>query len=195
MMYANCCPDELRLEQEISGNQITLYEIGYDGSCDCMCWFPVTAMLGPFPDGTYTVEVIDNLGQSLGTVEVVIGEPTEPGIAYQIDDCNPEAAALFLTGESESTRFTVTVEGQYIHFEDMMVANCCPDELLLEMTVKDNLITILEIEHTSFPCTCICDYPVTATLGPFEPGTYTLEVYEDYGGFIGSTTVTIGSGP
>ncbi|MFZ0034836.1 MAG: hypothetical protein WAK60_07605 [Sedimentisphaerales bacterium] len=25
----------------------------------------------------------------------------------------------------------------------------------------------------------------------FEQGTYTLEVYEDYGGFIGSTTVII----
>ncbi|MHC4574096.1 MAG: hypothetical protein ACYS76_08185 [Planctomycetota bacterium] len=141
------------------------------------------------------MEVIDNLGQSLGVVEVVIGGPTKPGIAYQIEDCNLEAAALFLTEQSESTRFTVTVEGQYIHFEDMMVANCCPDELGLEMTVEGNIITVYETEYTPGGCWCICDYPVTATLGPFEPGTYTLEVYEDWGGFIGSTTVTIGSGP
>ncbi len=73
----------------------------------------------------------------------------------------------------------------------MMVANCCPDELWLEMTVEDNLITIYENEYLTMGCFCICDYPVAATLGPFEPGTYTLEVYEDYGGFIGSTTVTI----
>jgi hypothetical protein len=39
---------------------------------------------------------------------------------------------------------------------------------------------------------CICDYPVYATLGPFEPSDYVLEVYEDLGGFIGSTIVTIG---
>jgi hypothetical protein len=37
----------------------------------------------------------------------------------------------------------------------------------------------------------MCNYPVTATLGPFEPGVYTLEVYEYHGGFIGSTTVVI----
>ena len=78
----------------------------------------------------------------------------------------------------------------------MMVANCCPDDLELQMTVEGNLITIREIEHTTMPCHCICEYPVTATLGPFEPGTYTLEVYQhNYSAepvLIGSTTVTTG---
>jgi parallel beta-helix repeat protein len=192
LMYANCCPDELGLDKVINGNHITLYEIGYGGMCLCMCYFPITATLGPFEDGTYTIEVFDNYGQSLGIVEVTIGESAKPGLTYQIDDCNQEASALFVAEQSGQTRFTVTVEGQYIHFEDMMVANCCPDELVLEMTVQDNLITIFEIEYTSSPCRCICDFPVTATLGPFEPGTYTLEVYQG-DTFIGSTAVTIGS--
>jgi hypothetical protein len=191
VMYANCCPDELGLENEINGNQITLYEIGYGGMCDCMCYFPITATLGPFPDGTYTVEVFDNFGQSLGVVEVTIGESAQPSITYQIGACGEGASAFSTVQQSEQTRFTVTVVGQYIHFEDMMVANCCSDELELQMTVEDDLITIYEIEHLSMLCLCICDYPTTATLGPFEPDTYTLEVYEDYGGFIGSTTVTI----
>jgi hypothetical protein len=71
-----------------------------------------------------------------------------------------------------------------------MRANCCPDELELQMTVENNIITIFETEHASTPCPCICDYPITATLGPFQPGTYTLYVYQD-GGFIGITSVTI----
>jgi len=121
--------------------------------------------------------------------------PPEPGISYQIGNCNSQAGASALAQHSESTRFTVTVEGQYIHFEDIMVANCCADELELEMAVEGNVITIYEIEHTTTFCFCICDYPVAATLGPFAPGTYTLEVYEDWGGFIGTTTVTISSGP
>jgi hypothetical protein len=74
----------------------------------------------------------------------------------------------------------------------MMVANCCADKLELQMAVEDNLITIYEIEYPGAPCICICDYPVAATLGPFEPGIYNLEVYEDWGGFIGSTIVVIG---
>jgi predicted outer membrane repeat protein len=192
MIYANCCPNELGLEKEIDGNQITLHEIGYGHGCHCMCYFPVTATLGPFDEGTYTVEVFDNYGQSLGVVVVVIGGPGETGMAYHIAACDPAASGSLAAVQSEQTRFTVTVEGAYVHFEDMMVANCCPDKLELEMTVDDNLITIREIETTTSPCRCICEFPVTATLGPFEPGTYTLEVYQDYGGFIGSTIVVIG---
>jgi len=191
LMYANCCPDELGLDKEINGNQITLYEIGYGGLCDCMCYFPITATLGPFEDGTYTVEVYDNYGQSLGIVEVTIGQPSGPTIIYEIEDCNQDASGVFAAEPQDLTRFTVTVEGLYIHFKDMMVANCCTDKLGLEMTIEDDLITIHETEYTPGGCFCICEYPVTATLGPFEPGTYTLEVYEDWGGFIGSATVVI----
>jgi len=115
-----------------------------------------------------------------------------PGITYQIDDCNLETeGGLAVVSQSGELRFSVTVEGSFIHFEDMMVANCCPDELGLEMTVVDSIITIYETEYTPGGCRCICDYPVTATLGPFEPGIYILEVYEDWTGFIGSTIVAI----
>lgn len=114
-----------------------------------------------------------------------------PGITYQVDECIPIESPLSAAGESEPTRFTVTVEGQYILFEDLITANCCADEIELLMTVEAGLITIYEIEHTPMPpCPCICDYPTTATLGPFDPGTYTFEVYQGEG-FIGSTTVTI----
>jgi predicted outer membrane repeat protein len=116
----------------------------------------------------------------------------EPSITYQIEDCNQEASGLFAAEQSSQTRFTATVKGNNIYFKDMMVANCCATELWLEMTVEGNLITICENEEGGF-CFCICNYPVTATLGPFEPGTYILDVYEDYGGFIGTTVVTIGA--
>ncbi len=193
MMYANCCPDELGLDKEINGNQITLYEIGYGGLCDCMCYFPITATLGPFEDGTYTVEVFDNYGNSLGVVEVTIGGSPEPGMTFQIDDCNmDEGQSWPVAAESNEPRFSVWVEGRYIHFEDMMYANCCPDELELEMTVEDNLITIYEIEYTLEGCRCMCSFPITATLGPFEDGTYTVEVYDNYGNSLGVVEVTIG---
>jgi predicted outer membrane repeat protein len=196
MIYANCCPDQIELEMTVDGNLITIHEIETTTSpCRCMCYFPVTATLGPFANGTYSVEVFDNYGQSLGTAQVVIGGSGEPGLTYQIDDCNQGASASLVVEPAEQARFTVTVEGQHIHFEDMMVANCCPDKLELEMTVEASLITIYEIETTTGGCRCICDFPVAATLGPFEPGTYALEVYQDYDVFIGSTTVVIGPGP
>ncbi len=181
LITANCCIDEIELLMTVEDNLITIYEIEHlTTPCLCMCQFPVTARLGPFEDGSYLVEVIDVDGHSLGVVEVTIGEPIEPGITYQIEDCNQGASGLFAAGDSPPTRFSVTVEGSYINFEDMMLANCCPDELELQMVVEDNLITIYEIEHLTMPCRCICNYPITATLGPFEPGTYTLEVYQEW---------------
>ena len=117
-----------------------------------------------------------------------------PGITYEVEECIPTEPALSAAEESSEIRFTVTVEGNNIHFEDLITANCCADEIELLMTVEEDLITINEIEHTQMPpCPCLCDYPITATLGPFEPGTYTLEVYQD-GYFIGTTTVTIENG-
>jgi hypothetical protein len=110
------------------------------------------------------------------------------GMTYQIGGCGTGMSAVKAL---DATRFTVTVNGSYIHFEDTMVANCCPDKLELAMEVYDNQIIIYEREFLTYFCYCICDYPVTADLGPFKSGTYTFDVYEDYGGFIGSTTVTI----
>jgi hypothetical protein len=115
-----------------------------------------------------------------------------PGITFQIDECTVGAVSMSAPSpDSDELRFSVTVHGRYILFEDIMVANCCPDKLYLDMTVQDNLITIYENEHTTTPCLCLCDYPVTSVLGPFEPGTYVLEVYEDTNGFIGGTIVII----
>ena len=127
------------------------------------------------------------------------GNIPEPEMLWYVSpECDPdsiqEQGQYGTFDELEDLRFTVTVEGSYIYFEDMMVANCCPNELGLEMTVENNLITIHETEYTPGGCWCICNYPVTATLGPFPTGGYTLEVYEDWGGFIGGTVVTIEQG-
>lgn len=117
-----------------------------------------------------------------------------PTTSYQVGTCVPPEFGLSETGPMDPTRFTVTVQGQYILFEDMMQANCCPDEIELQMTADDDLITIYEIERLiGVPCPCYCNYPITATLGPFQPGSYTLDVYED-GTFIGTTTVDITPG-
>lgn len=191
VIYANCCPEKLCLREEIEGNHITISEIACGGDCDCMCYFPVSATLGPFDPGTYTVEVVEVCTTGLRhTVEVIIGQPHHGGTAYQITECDPDAGQT-ATVMSGALRFSATVEGRFVHFSDMMRANCCPDELTLDVQTHDNVIAIHETEHTSSPCRCICDFPVSAILGPFEPGEYMLEVYEAAGGFIGSTTIAI----
>jgi len=140
----------------------------------------------------------------LGSTEPNQDENIGPGITYQVDECD-EGAELIppVDANSGELRFSVRAEGSYVYFKDLIRANCCPDKIELEMTREDNLITVYEKEYLGLPCDCICDFPTTATLGPFENGTYTLVVYEQreiqdgqplWVNFIGSTTVTIGLG-
>jgi len=76
--------------------------------------------------------------------------------------------------------------GSYIDFEDLIVANCCiEDGIRLDLSLEGNVITITETELSEGSCYCICNYPTTARLGPFDPGTYTVQVYQvDYFGYV-----------
>jgi len=122
------------------------------------------------------------------------GDGCQPEITYQVDpECAPGSQTQASPQPTGETRFSVTVQGRHIHFEDLVKANCCMDYIELQMTVDQNVITIEEIEHLDqYPCTCICDFPTTATLGPFADGTYTVQVIDPWYGPLPETAeVTI----
>ena len=110
------------------------------------------------------------------------------GLNYQIGTCQSEPAA----SNSQQNSFSVWVVGRYLYFEDLIHANCCPDKLEIETIIDGNHITINEIETTTSGCRCTCDFPVTATLGPLDDGTYTIEVFDNYGQSKGTAQITIG---
>ena len=114
----------------------------------------------------------------------------EPTIAYEVSPCDPNQVE-----DSNGPRFRAWAVGSYIHFEDMINANCCADEIELQMTVEGSQITIREIEHLTIPCDCMCDFPTTAVLGPFEDGIYLVEVIDIYGSSLGIAIVIIGGSP
>jgi hypothetical protein len=110
----------------------------------------------------------------------------EPGVTHEIGGCFRGADA-----SSSEPDFSVWVEGRYIHFEDLMYANCCPDELSLEYEINANHITLYEVEDGGW-CWCMCYYSITATIGPFPDGTYTVEVFDNFGQWLGEVEVVIG---
>ncbi len=111
-------------------------------------------------------------------------------ITYEIGECIPVESSSSGTEDGDEMRFSVTIEGPYIYFEDMMRANYCTTDLDLQMAIEGDLIMLHELAHTMYVCESICDHAVTARLGPFEAGTYTVAVYQNYA-FIGGTVVTI----
>lgn len=59
--------------------------------------------------------------------------------------------------------------------------NCCVDDILAEITLVGNLITITEIEEPPGGwCDCICLYDVDYQINDLPPGEYTITVNELY---------------
>ncbi|MHC4459094.1 MAG: hypothetical protein ACYS0I_18795 [Planctomycetota bacterium] len=120
---------------------------------------------------------------------------TEPTLFYKVHECVGASAqgqqAASVPVESDVLRFSITVHGHFLLFEDLITANCDSDEIELQMTVaEDNRITIDEIELTEDPM-CQCEHPTTATLGPFPAGFYFIEVIDIDGTWLGANIVTI----
>lgn len=150
-------------------------------------------------NGDCEVDFLDFRIMALHWCESDVAEPT---LTYQVDKCFKRSdfqAEL----NTEATRFSVEVQGSYIHFEDIISTNCCSDRLELRMTLEDDLIVIFEDELVNWSmCQCVCGSSASATLGPFEDGTYGLDVYKRNFNYaqefstrlVGSTIITIGPG-
>ncbi|MBU0616096.1 MAG: hypothetical protein KKI02_00095, partial [Planctomycetes bacterium] len=79
----------------------------------------------------------------------------------------------------------LVVEGNALHvLHRNATYNCCPDDIVISLTVEDDLIMLMEEEIVPDPCYCICCYNVEATVVDLVPGTYTVEFcwfdYETY---------------
>ncbi len=123
------------------------------------------------------------------------GTELTPGMTYNIGECDMEGESP----EDNELRFTAKVDGNYIDFEDLIYANCCIENgISLDMSVEGNVVTLTETELSEGTCRCMCNYPTTARLGAFEPGTYTIHVDQiNYSGeitSIGRVEVVISSG-
>jgi hypothetical protein len=59
--------------------------------------------------------------------------------------------------------------------------NCCPDEIIANITIEGNLITIEEDESLeSGGCDCICLFDLDLEITNLQPGEYTIKVIELY---------------
>jgi len=77
--------------------------------------------------------------------------------------------------------------------------NCCPDEILADITIEDNVITIEEDESLeSGGCYCLCLFDVDYQISNLPPGEYTIRInglYLEEGDEILQFTVDLASSP
>jgi hypothetical protein len=67
--------------------------------------------------------------------------------------------------------------------------NCCYT-IWVELVQEDNVFSLYEHESGT-PCFCMCYFDITTTIYDLQSGTYTINVYNAEGEFVGGGTVTI----
>lgn len=93
---------------------------------------------------------------------------------YRNSGCQPGSRDDYpWCGEDE---FELTVEGHTLYVVHQNATyNCCPDDIVVSLTVEGNLLRLTEEELLTVPCDCLCCYDVETTVVNLAPGTYTVE--------------------
>ncbi|NQT21138.1 MAG: hypothetical protein HQ592_15630 [Planctomycetes bacterium] len=72
-IHFNCCPEYVRMTILVGGNRVIFREKAIEKDpCDCLCYFPMKGVAGPFSPGTYNVELIDPYGRTILEKEIEI---------------------------------------------------------------------------------------------------------------------------
>ncbi|HUU29415.1 MAG TPA: hypothetical protein VM123_16555 [archaeon] len=80
-------------------------------------------------------------------------------------------------------KLVCTVENGRVSFiHSNAVYNCCMDKVSFEMAVEGSVVRVVEKEHTSNPCLCVCAFTIHGEITDLAPGTYTVEICPDLTG-------------
>jgi len=83
------------------------------------------------------------------------------------DGITPDQDCIEYDYDGESVLLLKHVNGAF---------NCCPDDILADVTVAGNLILIQESEYLVTPCDCLCLFDVDVRISSLDPGQYTIKV-------------------
>jgi hypothetical protein len=72
-IYFNCCAEYVRMTILVDGDSVTFREKAMEEApCDCICYYPMKGVAGPFMPGIYQVELIDPHGKTVINKEIEI---------------------------------------------------------------------------------------------------------------------------
>jgi len=175
------CGSLFVMDVDVDGYQVTVTEVDTGAYAYCHCYFDLSVTFGPLDPGEYTVEVFstDSLyGTYWGTTSFTIG-----GVGL-VDTANSGC----LSARDDSSYISLSVEEDTLTLDWWTpLLNCCLEaEWNGWFSVDTFHVTMTDVGP---PCDCECLFELTASFGPFAPGTYTLDFWD---GAYGYPTFTIG---
>ena len=84
---------------------------------------------------------------------------------------------------SEADQFSITVDdSSFVLRHDGALCNCCTDSVSFEPSVEGQVIQLVEVQHVTTACTCLCCFSVSTEVTGLAPGTYQVELsWREYG--------------
>lgn len=169
------CGSLYQMDVSLTDNLITVTEVDTGQLAYCLCWFDLAVTVGPLEPGDYTVEIysdeFDETHPYWGSTQFTIDgvgllDQTNSGCVGTRED------TTFVEIEVDDDTMTLTWGTPLI--------NCCLEPDWAGWLTGDTLhVTMTDIGP---PCDCICPFVLTASFGPFPPGTYVLDFgYGNYG--------------
>ena len=149
-----------------------------------------TCMNGPgggVPDGCQRVDLDDDQDVDLRDFMdyqcASAGASTARMESYSDSGCLPESKLRSrqypYCGDDA---FELTVSPGALHLVHRNATyNCCPDDIVVSLSVEGHVLRLGELEMLTDPCRCLCCYDVEATIVDLLPGVYTVAFcWHDY---------------
>jgi hypothetical protein len=92
--------------------------------------------------------------------------------------------------DSDPDEVIITVSGNdVIVLHKDAFYNCCYT-IWVDLVQEGNVFNLYEHESGT-PCFCMCYFDITTTIYDLQPGTYTINVYNAEGEYVGGGTITV----
>jgi hypothetical protein len=199
----NCCTDPAA-DITFEDNVITITESESGDYCYCLCLVDLELKITNLPPGEYTIKVVEMYleeGDELLEFTVDLADSASGSFCVQRDHYpwgyteQPLGRMVDYSGCGgfESDRADIEVSDDQncmeYHYDGGSLLklrhlngrfNCCPEELLVNISVDGDLITVTESEWLDDGCYCLCLYDLDYEIENLPAGSYAIQVIEPY---------------
>ena len=109
--------------------------------------------------------------------------PNQLKLQYDVEQCGTTEPPLLETN--------IKVIGKKIRIADSIYFNCCAEYIRMTMKTDGDKIIFREKAMEEAPCDCICYYPMQGVAGPFQSGSYQVELLDPHGRLILETSIEV----
>ena len=96
-----------------------------------------------------------------------------------LGDCQNEQGTTLANVERHDELQATVQDGKVSFIHSKALYNCCMDSVSLDIEANGEIIRVVETEHCTNPCFCICEYAIYGEILDLEPGSYTIQIFSE----------------